>query len=69
MNRRAVHIASGIAVLFTSLAYAHIVHHFFFVHPHQMSPGYVAGLIAAVGAGILSFIGAYLLLTGGRRQA
>jgi hypothetical protein len=66
MGRRTVHIVSGIAVLFTCLAYGHIVHHFFFVHPHQMNPGYVAGLIAAVGAGVLSFIGAYLLLTGGR---
>ncbi len=67
MSRRAVHIASGIGVLFTSLIYAHLVHHAFIVHRHEFSPGsFIVGLIIAAAVGILSFIGAFLLLTGGR---
>lgn len=66
MSRRAVSIASGVGVLFTSLMFVHVVHHAF-VHRGEITAGaLVTWLIPAVAAGILSFIGAYLLLTGGR---
>jgi hypothetical protein len=39
MSRRAIHIASGIGVLLTSLIYAHVVHHAIIVHRHEFSPG------------------------------
>ncbi len=67
MSRRALHITSGVCVLFTSLVFVHLIHHAFIVHRHEFSPGSLIGyLIIAAAAGILSFIGAYLLLTGGR---
>jgi hypothetical protein len=33
---------------------------------HEMSAAVTAGLILAAAAGVFSFVGAYLLLTGGR---
>jgi hypothetical protein len=70
MSRRTLRIASGVAVLLITFVYAHIVHHVFFVaHRQELSPGlWIAGLIITCGLGILSFIGAYLLLTGGAPQ-
>jgi hypothetical protein len=32
---RALNISCGIAVLFTSLAYAHLLHHYFINAPHE----------------------------------
>ena len=58
---RALHILSGIAVLFTSLGYAHLVHHFFTHSPHG-DLGFWTFMVPAIAAGILSFIGAFLLL-------
>lgn len=67
MSRRAVHIASGIGALLTSLTYVHLVHHALIVHRQEFSPGsLVVWLIIAAAVGIFSFIGAFLLLTGGR---
>ena len=67
MSRRAVHIVSGIGVLLTSLIYMHLVHHALIVHRHEFSPGWlVVALIIAAAVGIVSFLGAFLLLTGGR---
>lgn len=69
MSRRALHIASGVCVLFTSLVYVHLIQHAFTAHRHEVSPGALIGyLIVAAIVGILSFIGAYLLLSGGRPQ-
>jgi hypothetical protein len=67
MSRRAVHIASGIGVLFTSLIFVHLVHHALIVHRQEFSPAsLIAVLIIAAAVGIFSFIGAFLLLTGER---
>jgi hypothetical protein len=70
--RRTLYIASGISVLFTTLAFGHIMVH---DTTHIMShhDGSVVFLIAhtilAVAFGVLSLIGAYFLLTGWRRQS
>jgi hypothetical protein len=70
MNPRATHIFSGIGVLLTSFVYVHIVHHMFVVHWNEFSLTWRAlGLAIMMPVGVLSFIGAYLLLTGGPRPS
>ena len=70
--KRTLYLASGISVLFTTLAFGHIMVH---DTTHIMShhDGSVVFLIAhtilAVAFGVLSLIGAYFLLTGWRRQS
>jgi hypothetical protein len=61
---RALHISSGIAVLFTSLGYAHLLHHHLFHASHDdfRNPLSWLALLLALAAGILSFIGGILLL-------
>jgi H+/Cl- antiporter ClcA len=61
---RVLSISSGIAVLFTTLAYAHILHHHFFHASSDdlRSPLFWLAILLALAAGILSFIGAILLL-------
>lgn len=66
MRRRALYVISGVCVLFTSLTHAHVLHHMFTLAWHEMSAAVTAGLILAAAAGVFSFVGAYLLLTGGR---
>jgi hypothetical protein len=61
---RILNIVCGICVLFTTLAYAHILHHHFV---HSLSgelhaPLFWAAYLPAVAAGILAFIGGCLLL-------
>jgi len=68
MSRRALHFICGTAVLFASLLYAHVFHHVFFVERQEWNAAFVAGLIVSAVAGVLSFVGGYLLLTGGRGQ-
>jgi hypothetical protein len=55
---------AGLAVLFTTLGYAHLLHHHL-VHStredHQTSVFWVVIIVALI-SGILSFIGAILLL-------
>jgi hypothetical protein len=61
---RILNIASGISVLFTTLAYAHLLHHHL-VHSLSdaaHSPIFWAAYVTAVAAGILAFIGGCLLL-------
>jgi len=64
---RALRIACGVSVLFTTLAFAHLLHH----HSTHAGPGdfhdpiFVIAFVAAVAAGVLSFIGAILLLMRG----
>jgi multisubunit Na+/H+ antiporter MnhB subunit len=69
--KRAVHFASGVSVLFTTLAFGHLMQHEIshevaeqgFAHP------FVAfHAIFVVTVGVLSLTGAFLLLTGKRRQ-
>src|SRR5258708_40068143 len=61
---RILNILSGIAVLFTTLAFAHLLHHFSTHAPHESfrDPAFMGGMAAGVVVGILSFIGACLLL-------
>ncbi|MGB7844825.1 MAG: hypothetical protein WBL63_04360 [Candidatus Acidiferrum sp.] len=60
---RILNILCGIAVLFTTLGYAHILHHHFHHEPHEAfhNPVFWAVALATASAGILSFIGAILL--------
>jgi hypothetical protein len=65
---RTLNILSGVAVLLTTFAYAHLLHHFF-LHADRGShhnPVFWVAFIAAVGVGVLSFIGGCLLLKGNR---
>lgn len=68
---RTLHIASGISVVFTTLAFGHIVYHntVHMVTKHGEGHLFVAvHTILAVALGALSLLGAYSLLTGGRGQ-
>jgi hypothetical protein len=63
---RILRILSGIAVLFTSLGYAHLFHHHL-MHASSAnfhSPAFLLMTIFALVAGVFSFIGAILLLKG-----
>jgi hypothetical protein len=61
---RALSILSGICVLFITLAYAHLWHHFLMhaVHGGKVSLGFWASVISAAIAGVFSLVGAGLLL-------
>jgi hypothetical protein len=58
---RVLHGLSGLAVLFTSLAYVHIWHHFL-THAPDRTAGFWMWMIAAAIVGVFSFVGGYLLL-------
>jgi hypothetical protein len=69
--KRTLQLASGISVLFTTLAFGHIVVHNTAHMLHQRDENGVfltVHTIVAVALGVLSLIGAYFLLTGWRRQ-
>jgi len=65
---RILNILSGIAVLFTTLAFAHLLHHFSTHAPHDSfrDPAFLGGMAAGVVVGLFAFIGACLLLRRGR---
>jgi hypothetical protein len=66
---RTLHIASGISVLFTTFAFGHIVYHntVHMVAHHGASPLFVgAHTIVALALSVLSLVGGYSLLKGGR---
>ena len=58
---RALATLCGIAVLFTTLAYGHIIHHHL-THAAHADLAFWALMIPAIAAGILSLVGAFLLL-------
>ena len=71
--KRTLYIASGVSVLITTLTYGnsmyrtmvHLVTH----HGQSFShPFFAVHTILAAAAGVLSLIGAYLLLTGSRQH-
>lgn len=66
-HMRILNILSGLAVLFTTLAFAHLLHHYY-LHAGDAahSPPFVAGMAGGVVVGIFSFIGACMLLRSGR---
>jgi len=68
MNRPLL-VVSGLAVLFTSLGYCHILYHATVVHHLADRPAYLVGIIAAAVIGVLSFVGGILLLLAARRQS
>lgn len=61
---RILNILCGVSVLFVTLGYGHLVHHFLTHSPHESygSPLFWAAMLAAIAAGILSFLGGLLLL-------
>ena len=70
--KRTLYLASGISVLFTTLAFGHIMIHntTHIMSHHDASPVFlIAHTILAVAFGALSLIGAYFLLTGWRRPS
>ena len=70
MNRP-LYIASGISVIFTTLAFGHIMFHdtmHMLEHHRDGQVFLVVHTIIAAAAGILSLVGAYSLLTSRRRQ-
>jgi hypothetical protein len=64
---RIVSILSGLAVLFTTLAFAHLLHHYYaYAGEAAHSPPFLAGIGFGVLVGVFSFIGGCLLLRRGR---
>jgi hypothetical protein len=65
---RILNILSGLAVRFTTLAFAHLIHHHILHASHEdvHSPAFLAGMATLVAVGVLSFIGGCLLLRRGR---
>jgi len=65
---RALKIASGIAVLLTTLMFGHLIHHYYqngsAVDVHDFS--FLAGLAAGVLVAVFSFIGGCLLIRSAR---
>lgn len=69
--KRALVIASGVSVVLTTLAFGHIVYHntVHMITRHGEGHLFVAvHTVLAVVLGVLSLLGAYFLLTGGRGQ-
>jgi len=70
--KRTLHLVSGISVLFTTLAFGHIMVHdtAHIMSHHDASPVFlIVHTILAVAFGVLSLIGAYFLLTGWRQSS
>jgi hypothetical protein len=65
---RILNILCGLAVLFTTLAFTHLLHHHFLGASHEdvHNPASLAGMAVLVVVGVLSFIGGCLLLRRGR---
>ena len=65
---RLLRIVSGACVLFTSLAYGHLLHHHLTHSAREdfRHPVFWAAVLPALAAGILSFVGGFLLLKGSR---
>jgi hypothetical protein len=66
MSRRTLHNICGCAVLFATMFYVHVFHHFFVVERPPMTAVTILTMILAAGIGILSFTGVYLLFAAGR---
>jgi len=70
--KRTLYLVSGISVLFTTLAFGHIMVHdttHIMSHHDGSAVFLIVHTILAVALGVLSLVGAYFLLTGWRRQS
>lgn len=67
MNR-VLNIVSGVSVLLATLAFAHLIHHFWSHSPQEsyQSPVFWMGIVFAVIVEIFAFVGGCLLLRRGR---
>jgi hypothetical protein len=64
---RIVNILSGLAVLFTTLAFGHLLDHYFLnAGEAAHSQPFLAGMAFGAAVGVFSFIGGCLLLRRGR---
>jgi hypothetical protein len=61
---RIVNFVSGVCVLFTTLAFGHLLHHYF-THASSedyQSPVFWLAIVLAAAAGFFSLVGGFLLL-------
>lgn len=64
---RLLNIASGIAVLLTTFAFAYMLHHFQTQAGQDVhNPLFITGMVVGIVVGIFSLLGAFLLFRGGR---
>ena len=65
---RILNIVCGITILLTTVAFGHMIHHFFSFSPQEsyQSPIFWMGMAFAVVVEIFTFIGGCLLLRRGR---
>jgi hypothetical protein len=64
---RVLHIISGVAVLFATFAFGHLLYHFFtHADGDVRNPIFLAGMTLGVIIWIFSLIGGFLLLRHGR---
>jgi hypothetical protein len=64
---RILNILSGLSVLLTTFAFAHLLHHYYgHAGDAAHSPPFLAGMAFGVIVGVLSLIGGCLLLRRGR---
>ncbi len=69
--KRTLFLITGVSVLFTTLAFGHIMYHdtVHMLARHEEGYLFVAvHTLVAAALGVLSLLGAYLLLSGGRPQ-
>lgn len=70
--KRTLSVASGIAVLLSTLAFAHLMEHHISdevsAHSEHLTQCWIAAALSALVVG-LSLIGAYFLLTAARHQS
>ncbi len=69
--KRALFIITGVSVVFTTLAFGHIMYHdtVHMLARHEESHLFLAvHTLVAAALGVLSLLGAYLLLSGGPPQ-
>ncbi len=67
--KRALFVITGVSVVFTTLAFGHIMYHdtVHMLARHEESHLFLAvHTLVAAALGVLSLLGAYLLLSGGR---
>ncbi len=59
-------ILSGLAVLLTTAAFAHLLHHYYMHAGDVHNPLFMTGMAVGIVIGVFSLLGAFLLLRLGR---